>query len=976
MMLRPLLLCILAGPTAARSAELRFPGTAVASVSFNGDLVDAISGKRAVSPAAMQFEAGRAGQAARISERAVKFAAPSGFDWQRGTVAMWIRPDTECRDFTYRMFFEAERKSKSRVYLIKSGKGGANGLFMCVMDEVGKWMAASVFPGRKYWWGAGEWHHIAGSWDARRGLLKLFFDGQEVATTKVAPFRIGAMGDSFAIGDSPTGGNVFKGLVDEFRLYQAVTTQSPVPSAKNVRGAKASAWRLIDGDRDDTAAWNGMGAPNWVEIELPESIELARVIVYPGALRYSPYPSTECSPKQYVVEGWIGGEWLAISQPVLVPRYTGAGQRHRVATDLKLSTVRRFRLRISEIYDKGFRVSSPDRPIVAPEECSVAIREIEWQTAQQVAEAERRFAALRSRWRTEIGQWRRVLDGEVSPVLDAIHKSYGPRLAQMDAALEQLLDSDEEAMAAFGRRWQNLSKWLEPWKRCPTGGQSIGPATARADCAGIMRIEVEPGETPHEFYPASVALDLAIAQAALGREVDPHRIQVVEADGRGTTVPCRFDRITPTKGTLVWTLRDRTHTRFVVQFAPKTDAPPPAMGNVTLGNCDRFYYRAAGEQGLPGNIWAASFVDWDRDGRQDLIAGRWTDYCHFWRNVGTKQKPAFAEREHWLVMDESERPIVAHPDHPGLGFSIPMPVDFDGDGLLDIFLQRYYGDIPTFHRSLGPASFAIVAAGVKPVGLGTGRPAFGDLNGDGKPDTVVVRRSKDEDEITFHVGEGLSHDGRPVFGPARPLNTKPERSQFSHCRTVPALGDLDGDGDLDLAFYCAPHVWVFENTGTAKAFEFGKGRILERNGKPFEMNYYYPWIAWSDWDGDGDLDLVKCTGLLVYLNEGDAKTLKLGRVVRPTQARQRAMGRAGLRAHAMVDWDGDGDYDHVTLDGRGLDLRVSLWKDGLFEPSFVVKVDPNKRDWFGCPDPTEYYRRNDESDRNRQERSVSRTYNG
>ena len=1024
------LLWILAWPTVGWAAALSFSEKPSASVPFDGDLIDAVAAKPALSPSAGEFVPGRVGKALRIGEKSPRFHTPNGLDWQRGTVAMWIRSDTDCKDFTYRMFFEAERKSKSRVYLIKSGKGGANGLFMCVVDEAGKWMAASVFPGRGYRWRAGDWHHIAGSWDARRGLLKLFFDGKEVATTTVAPFRIGAMGDSFTIGDGPTGGNLFKGSVDEFRLYQGVATQSPIPSAKNVRGAKASAWRLIDGDKDDTAAWNGMGAPNWVEVELPEPIELARVVVYPGALRYSPHPSTECSPKQYVVEGWVGGKWQALSPPVLVPRYTGAGQRHRVATDLKPSTVRRFRLNISSIYDKGLRVSSPDKPIVPPEECSVVIREVEWQTAQQVAEAERRFTERRDRWRTEIGQWRRTLESaESTSVMAAVRRDYGQRLAAVEAALNDLSDHDPESLDAFGKRWGNLSKWLDPWKTLRGAASHPLAPVAAEDTVGVLTVEVDVDDSLHEFYPASMALDLEIVEAALavsrqatkrpplgppvdgGKEtreprtqgpppvhggtdlagvagqggakgglrrpssapvstrIDPYRIRVVEIDARGKPVasdpakkgpaaylvPCRLDRITPTKGTLVWTLRDRRHTRFVVQFARRTDAPPPAMGNVTLGNCDRFFYRAAGKHCLPGNIWAASFVDWDRDGRQDVIAGRWTDYCHFWKNVGTKLKPAFAGREHWLVMDESERPIVAHADHPGLGFSVPMPVDFDGDGLFDIFLQRYYGDVPTFYRSLGPASFPIVAAGVKSVGLGAGRPAFGDLNGDGRPDAVVVRRSKDEDEIAFHAGEGLSHDGRPVFGPARALDTKPKRSQFSHCRTVPALGDLDGDGDLDLSFYCAPHVWVFDNVGTAQAFRFGKGRILERNGKPFEMNYYYPWIAWSDWDGDGDLDLVKCTGLMVYLNEGDAKTLRLGRAIRPTQVRQRAMGRAGLRAHAMADWDGDGDYDHVTLDWRGLDLRVSLWKDGLFEPSFAAKVDPNKRDWFGCPDPTEYY---------------------
>ena len=966
-----LLVCTLVGCVSpGQSTADLVPGQPTAWLRFDGNLtIHGPDGGQAEAPAA-EYAPGKRGQAVLIKPKGVHCKVPDGFDWERGTVEMWIKPGTDCRDDTYRMFFDVVHPGKGRVYLLKSGTGGANGLFMCAVDDAGTWMAASVFPGKGYSWQAGEWCHIGGSWDSSRGVLKLFFNGKEVKTTKTSPWDIGVLGNEFSVGVDPNGGNLYQGLIDEFRLYQGVATQSVIPSAKNVRGPKVTPWQAIDGDQGDLAAWNGMGAPNWLEIELPEPIKLARVTVYPGALRYAPHPSTECSPQQYVIEGWCAGRWRALSPVVSVPRYTGTEKTHRIVTDVEPTIVRRFRLNITEIYDKGCRVSSPDTPIVPPQERSVVIREIKWQDAQQMADARRRLTGCRSRWRKEIGWWQaRLGNATAAPVTRGLRQAYGQRLTQLGEELDRLADRDPAELDTFAERWRNTAKWLEPWRACVEEAQPAMKRRWLSNAVGQIEVEVDPGSTAHEFYPASVALDLEIVRAALGCAIDPYQMQIVELDDNRDlllfdasrkgenryVIPSRFDRITPTKGTLSWTLRDRTHTRFAVHFLPKTDLPPPAMGNLTLGNCDRFFYNASGPRSLPGNLWAATVVDWDSDGRQDIIAGRWTDYCHFWKNVGTAAKPQFSEREHWRIIDDTETPIVANAKHPGLGFSIPMPVDFDNDGHLDIFMHTYYGEEPVFYRGHGSASFPSMSRGVKPTGLKTGRLAFGHLNGDDTPDVVVVQRLADKDRILIQLGNGLSSDGRPTFAPPQPLDIAPERSPFSHSRLVPALGDIDNDGDQDLFLYCAPYLWKFENVGTRQACEFAQGKILERNGRPFEMNYYYPWIAWSDWDADGDLDLIKCTGLSVYLNEGDATTLRLGAEVRPAVTGQRAMGRAGLRAHAMVDWDQDGDYDHVTLGSRGLDLRVSLWQDGLLQTPFTAGVDTNRKDWFGCPDPTEYY---------------------
>ena len=54
-------------------------------------------------------------------------------------------------------------------------------LFLCVIDEKSQWTAADVAPNGGYFWRKGEWHHVGGGWDGQRGLIKLFFDGEEIS---------------------------------------------------------------------------------------------------------------------------------------------------------------------------------------------------------------------------------------------------------------------------------------------------------------------------------------------------------------------------------------------------------------------------------------------------------------------------------------------------------------------------------------------------------------------------------------------------------------------------------------------------------------------------------------------------------------------------------------------------------------------------------------------------------------------------
>src|SRR6185295_2833939 len=140
-------------------------------------------------------------------------------------------------------------------------------------------------------------------------------------------------------------------------------------------------------------------------------------------------------------------------------------------------------------------------------------------------------------------------------------------------------------------------------------------------------------------------------------------------------------------------------------------------------------------------------------------------------------------------------------------YSAPTLADLDGDGDLDALVGESSGNAVFFENTGTASAPAFAAPMTNPFGLADvgsyNAPALGDVDGDGDLDALV---GEDSGNAVFFENTGTA--SAPAF--AAPM-TNPFGLADVGSYGAPALGDVDGDGDLD--------VLVGESYGNAVFFE-------------------------------------------------------------------------------------------------------------------------------------------------------------
>ena len=361
-------------------------------------------------------------------------------------------------------------------------------------------------------------------------------------------------------------------------------------------------------------------------------------------------------------------------------------------------------------------------------------------------------------------------------------------------------------------------------------------------------------------------------------------------------------------------------------------------------------------------------VDWDGDGRIDILNGvsDWRDYgwddafseqgewqrgplhgyVYFWRNTGSNVAPKFEKAEQ-LPIDQYGTPA-------------PNPIDWDGDGKLDLVLANFVDRVFLLkHGERTPTPFPFR------MDLCMIQPRVVRWNKTGPPSLLIG-------EEGGHIA--LVHPGKqPVY--LEQLDPYVKSGSLAR----PVAYDWNGDGKLDLLVgNSAGYIQYFENTGDLQRPAFtdrgnllAGGQVIRRmagpNGSiqgPAEEKWGYANPSVADWDMDGKPDLMvnDIWGDVVwYRNVGTRQQPELasaasvevewsGPAPKPSWVwwtpKPKQLVTQWRTTPKMVDWNRDGLTDLVMLDWRGylaLYRRERRGQQLVLLPPERIFVEPSGR---------------------------------
>jgi len=369
-------------------------------------------------------------------------------------------------------------------------------------------------------------------------------------------------------------------------------------------------------------------------------------------------------------------------------------------------------------------------------------------------------------------------------------------------------------------------------------------------------------------------------------------------------------------------------------------------------------------RGKPIDVYGApspNFADFDNDGDLDIVCGEFLDRFTWFENVGSREKPVFAEGR---FLENADGVLKMD-----LEMIMPVAVDWNKDGFVDLVVGDEDGRVALVENTgkkvnrmplfKSPVYFKQKADNVKFGALAT--PVGVDWDSDGDDDIISGNSAG---YIAFIENLGLSN-GSPKWAPPKLLKSNgntiriqagsngsiqgPAESKWGY--TTLSVADWDHDGLVDLVINSiwGKVVW-YKNIGSGSlatpqpvAIDWGTAEIPKPEGtwwEPEKNTIAAPWRTTPvvyDWNRDGlnDLVMLDTEGYLclferfkkeneLWLKPGkrifygaNASVFDSRHAVRDSvpgllRLNERKFGGSGRRKICITDWNDDGKPDFLV----------------------------------------------------------------
>ena len=201
-------------------------------------------------------------------------------------------------------------------------------------------------------------------------------------------------------------------------------------------------------------------------------------------------------------------------------------------------------------------------------------------------------------------------------------------------------------------------------------------------------------------------------------------------------------------------------------------------------------------------------MDFNNDGKKDLISGDTKGQVWFFNNIGTDEAPVLAKG---------------------------VRIESDGDPIVGV--DRAYKNGKRLSK---PTKLMGIYSKID----------IADYNDDGLVDILIGHTSPAGHDVVVYRNTGTKTE--PKFAKPEPL----ELPEPKMSRPSPFLVDWDKDGSNDLLFGTDHSVvYFFKNTGSNRNPKYDPGRKIELVGFQFDEGYRGR-IDINDWNNDGKLDLL------------------------------------------------------------------------------------------------------------------------